>query len=147
MRHFSTNPNLMKVSVIGSAGKVGQALSLMLKQSPLIDELCVHDVKPTSGFATELEHIDTHCKVTAYTGKDMVENALQDSKVVVILAAGDETDVLPFDRMWSVNANIVKEVVSLIVKNCPRAFLVIGTNPINSLVPMACEVLKKIWLL
>ncbi|KAJ8981623.1 hypothetical protein NQ317_000851 [Molorchus minor] len=132
-RKYATNPNLMKVSVIGASGKVGQGLCLMLKQSPLIDELCLHDVKHTSGLAKELEHIDTQCKITNFTGNDNVAKALEYSKVVIVLAAGEDTDVLPFDRMWSLNALIVKSI----------AFLVIATNPINSLVPLACEVLKK----
>lgn len=49
----------------------------MLKQSPLIDELCVHDVQPTSGFAAELNHVDTNCKVTAFTGVENLEHALK----------------------------------------------------------------------
>lgn len=49
----------------------------MLKQSPLIDELCVYDVLPTCGFALELAHVDTKCKVSAYSGSETINMALQ----------------------------------------------------------------------
>nr|CAI5841059.1 unnamed protein product [Callosobruchus analis] len=56
----------------------------MLKQSPIIDELCMHDIKKTNQ-ALELNNIDTNC----------------------------------------------------------RAFLALGTEPLNSIVPLCCEALKK----
>ncbi|XP_023012486.1 malate dehydrogenase, mitochondrial isoform X2 [Leptinotarsa decemlineata] len=115
----------------------------MLKQSPLIDELCVHDVHPTSGFAMELNHIDTNCRVSAFTGKDNYASALKNSKVVIVLAAAPESDLLPYEKMWSPNAHTIQEITTQIARHCPKAFLAIGTNPVNSLVPMTCEVLKK----
>ncbi|KAG5888053.1 hypothetical protein JTB14_032860 [Gonioctena quinquepunctata] len=142
-RNFSSSSNLVKVTVVGGAGKIGQPLSLMLKQSPLIDELCIHDVRPTGGVAMELNHIDTNCRVTAFTGIDNIAVAMKNSKVVVVLAAAPESDLLSYEKMWSPNAQMVQEIVTIFAKSCPKAFLAIGTNPINSLVPMACEVLKK----
>lgn len=56
-------------------------MSLLLKQSPLIDELSLYDIKPTCNFALELGHIDTKSKVAAYTGKEGIGPAL---KVFVI---------------------------------------------------------------
>lgn len=49
----------------------------MLKQSPLIDELCVHDILPTAGFVSELNLIDTNCKTIGYTGTENLEIALK----------------------------------------------------------------------
>lgn len=68
-------------------GKIGQPLCLMLKQSPLIDELCIHDVLATAGFASELNYVDTNCKVTSFTGKENLETALkvQFSQFIYIL--------------------------------------------------------------
>ncbi|CAH1119185.1 unnamed protein product [Phaedon cochleariae] len=143
VRSYSSNSSHMKVTVIGAAGKIGQPLCLMLKQSPLIDELSVHDITPTNGFALELNHIDTNCKVTSFTGKDNLYSALKNSRVVVVLAAAHESDLMTYEKMWGPNAQIVQEIVTQVAKNCPKALLAIGTNPINSLVPMASEVLKK----
>lgn len=64
-------------------GKIGQPLCLMLKQCPLIDELCMHDVKATSGFALELNHVDTDCKATAFTGRENLAQALEVSRLIV----------------------------------------------------------------
>ncbi|KAF7282212.1 hypothetical protein GWI33_003012 [Rhynchophorus ferrugineus] len=75
--HQSSGRSLMKVAVVGAAGKIGQALCLMLKQSPLIDELSIHDLKSTTGLGLELNHIDTKCKVSSHTGRDNLQIALQ----------------------------------------------------------------------
>ncbi|XP_057670565.1 uncharacterized protein LOC130902438 [Diorhabda carinulata] len=124
------------------AGNIGQPLCLLLKQSPLLDELCIHDMVPTAGLAGELNHVDTNCKVVAYTGKECYQQALQNSKLVVVLASAPNSDQNP-EKMWSANAKIVQEIVTNVGKYANKAFLAIGTNPINSLVPMACEILKK----
>nr|CAI5845646.1 unnamed protein product [Callosobruchus analis] len=142
-RFYSFGTQRIKVTVVGAAGKVGQPLCLMLKQSPLIEELCVHDIAPTGGFALELNHVDTNCKVTAFTGKDNLANALQDSKIVVLLASAPDADMMSPDKMWYQNSQIVLEIMSVFAKISPKAFLAVGTNPINSIVPMCAEALKK----
>ncbi|CAH2000495.1 unnamed protein product [Acanthoscelides obtectus] len=83
-RNYSLSSGNVKVTVVGAAGKMGKPLCLMLKQSLMIDELSMHDVK-TTGDALELNNIDTSCK----------------------------------------------------------AFLAVGTEPINSVLPLCCETLKK----
>ncbi|CAH2000492.1 unnamed protein product [Acanthoscelides obtectus] len=98
-RNYSLSSGNVKVTVVGAAGKMGKPLCLMLKQSLMIDELSMHDVK-TTGDALELNNIDTSCKVTAYSGKSNLPPAL-------------------------------------------KAFLAVGTEPINSVLPLCCETLKK----
>jgi len=44
---------------------------------------------------------------------------------------------------FKVNAGIVKSLIEGVVKQCPNAFVAIITNPVNSTVPIAAEVLKK----
>lgn len=55
---------------------MGKATSLMLKQSPLIDELCLHDTRPLDGFVQDLNVVDTKCWVTSQHGVSKLENAL-----------------------------------------------------------------------
>ncbi|XP_056633206.1 uncharacterized protein LOC130442826 [Diorhabda sublineata] len=141
-KQYNSNSTGMKVTIVGGAGNIGQPLCLLLKQSPLLDELCIHDMVPTAGLAGELNHVDTNCKVVAYTGKECYQQALQNSKLVVVLASAPNSDQNP-EKMWSANAKIVQEIVTNVGKYANKAFLAIGTNPINSLVPMACEILKK----
>lgn len=47
------------------------------------------------------------------------------------------------DQLFDVNASIVANLVSHCAQNCPDAHIAIITNPVNSLVPVACEVMKQ----
>lgn len=67
----------MKVTICGASGSVGQPLSLMLKQCPYIDELNLYDVIGACGVGLELSHVDTKCKVRAYTGKEQAKESLK----------------------------------------------------------------------
>ncbi|KAF2895272.1 hypothetical protein ILUMI_10898 [Ignelater luminosus] len=134
--------HILKVTVCGGAGRVAKLVCLLLKQSPLIDELCVYDVADTVRFAKELAHVDTGCKVSAYTGKEYVKKALQNSKIVVILASSPKTAFLSYSAMFDPNALIMQELIEQFSYFCPKALLAIATNPVNSMVPLASEVLK-----
>lgn len=121
---------------------MGQCLSLLLKQSPLIDALNLYDVQITHPLAMELNHIDTKCKVVSYCGKDMCKS-VTGSKIVVVVAAAPNTEVMSFDKMFPLNAPIVKGIVEIVAKHAPKAFLAFSTNPLNSIIPMAAEILKQ----
>nr|CAD7260823.1 unnamed protein product [Timema shepardi] len=56
---------------------VGQPLSLMLKQSPLIHELALYDVEGTLGVAADISQVDTGCKVCSFTGPEELDAALK----------------------------------------------------------------------
>lgn len=131
----------MKVTICGAAGRVGQPLSLMLKQSNLIDELSVYDIEDTCAFGTELGHVDTKCKVFSYTGKQHLQEALEGSKIVVIVSALRKSAFLPYNTMLKSNGNIIRYIVEQYSQCCPKAMLAIATNPINSLIPLASQVL------
>ncbi|CAO3631260.1 unnamed protein product [Cunninghamella echinulata] len=77
---------VVKVTVCGAAGGIGQPLSLLLKQSELIDQLSLYDIVNTPGVAADLSHINTKSKVTGYVGAAQLEDAIKDSTVVVIPA-------------------------------------------------------------
>ena len=47
------------------------------------------------------------------------------------------------DDLFNTNATIVADLVSACAKNCPRAIVAIIANPVNSTVPIACEVMKS----
>ncbi len=133
----------MKVCVLGAAGGIGQPLSLLLKlQLPAGSELSLYDVAPfTPGVAVDLSHIPTEVCVTGYVGDD-VEAALQDADIVVIPAGVPRKPGMTRDDLFNVNAGIVKKLVGAGAKACPKACFAIVTNPVNSTVPIAAEVLK-----
>ena len=47
------------------------------------------------------------------------------------------------DDLFKINAGIVKGLIEGIVEYCPKAFILVISNPVNSTVPIAAEVLKK----
>ena len=46
------------------------------------------------------------------------------------------------DDLFNINAGIVRDLVAGVAKHCPRAMVNIISNPVNSTVPIAAEVLK-----
>lgn len=50
------------------------------------------------------------------------------------------------DDLFKTNATIVKELSQEVGKHCPKSLYAIVTNPINIVIPIACEVLKKVFL-
>lgn len=55
---------MVSVAVLGGAGSVGQALSLLLNSNENIGDLRIFDVHPeiTEGIALELDQLDTGCQ-------------------------------------------------------------------------------------
>ncbi len=133
----------MKVCVLGAAGGIGQPLSLLLKlQLPAGSELSLYDVAPfTPGVAVDLSHIPTDVAVSGFVGDD-VEAAMANADIVVIPAGVPRKPGMTRDDLFNMNAGIVKKLVSAGAKACPNACYAIVTNPVNSTVPIAAEVLK-----
>jgi len=131
-----------KASVLGAAGGIGQPLSLLLKLNPRVTELTCFDVAPiTPGVAADLSHIATGAKTTGYTGDDLTK-ALDGCDVVVIPAGVPRKPGMTRDDLFNINASIVKNLVAGCAKACPKACILIISNPVNSTVPIAAEVLK-----
>lgn len=54
----------VQVAVLGAAGGIGQPLSLLMNQVPLVTELACFDVSPiTPGVACDISHNNFACKV------------------------------------------------------------------------------------
>ena len=47
------------------------------------------------------------------------------------------------DDLFNINAKIVKTLIEGIAAHCPKAWILIISNPVNSTVPIAAEVLKQ----
>ena len=47
------------------------------------------------------------------------------------------------DDLFKINAGIVRDLVKGISEYCPKAYILIISNPVNSTVPIAAEVLKN----
>lgn len=135
-------PNKFNVAVLGAAGGIGQPLSLLLKLSSRIKELRLYDVANTAGVATDLSHISSPAKLTSHTGPQQLADALYGAHLVVIPAGVPRKPGMTRDDLFNINAGIVKTLVEGVAKYCPTAWLAIISNPVNSTVPIAAEVLK-----
>lgn len=60
--------NHAKVAVLGASGGIGQPLSLLLKNSPLVSKLSLYDIAHTPGVAADLSHIETKASVKGTLG-------------------------------------------------------------------------------
>lgn len=134
----------MKVAVLGAAGGIGQALSLLLKtQLPAGSELSLYDVAPVvPGVAVDLSHIPTDVKVAGF-GADQLGEALTGADIVLIPAGMPRKPGMDRADLFNVNAGIIKTLAEGIVANCPKACVGVITNPVNGTVPIVAEVFKK----
>ncbi|KAF5501677.1 malate dehydrogenase [Colletotrichum siamense] len=135
---------MVKVAVLGASGQIGQPLSLLLKSSPLVSDLRLYDVVHAVGVATDLNHIDTPAPVKGYLPEnDGLQKALSGAEVVLISAGIARKPGMTRDDLFKTNASIIADLATGVAKFCPIAFVGIITNPVNSTVPIAAEVLKK----
>ncbi|KAI9810961.1 MAG: hypothetical protein M1827_005692 [Pycnora praestabilis] len=135
---------MVKAVVLGASGGIGQPLSLLLKASPLIDQLALYDVVNTPGVAADLSHISSVAKITGYLPKDDgLKHALSGADIVVIPAGIPRKPGMTRDDLFKINAGIVRTLAEGIAEFSPKAFVLVISNPVNSTVPIAAEVLKK----
>jgi len=129
--------------VLGAAGGIGQPLSLLLKLHTDITHLSLYDVVNTPGVAADLSHIPTKAKVTGHKGAESLGEALKGADVVVIPAGVPRKPGMTRDDLFNTNASIVATLADACAKHCPKAHLLIISNPVNSTVPIAAEILKR----
>lgn len=135
---------ISKIAVLGASGGIGQPLSLLLKASPLISHLALYDVANTAGVAADLSHINSRARVTAHQGPDQLADCVKDSQVVVIPAGVPRKPGMTRDDLFNTNASIVRDLCKVCAEAAPKALIAIISNPVNSTVPIASEVYKKV---
>lgn len=144
VKKFSTSQTVnRKVAVMGASGGIGQPLSLLLKNSPLVTKLSLYDIVHTPGVAADLSHIESKAAVQGFVGPDQLEASLQGAEVVVIPAGVPRKPGMTRDDLFNTNASIVANLAAACAKVCPKAMVCIISNPVNSTVPIAAEVYKK----
>ncbi|WP_455865034.1 malate dehydrogenase [Pantoea agglomerans] len=134
----------MKVAVLGAAGGIGQALALLLKtQLPAGSDLSLYDIAPvTPGVAVDLSHIPTAVNIKGFCGEDATP-ALKGADVVLISAGVARKPGMDRSDLFNVNAGIVRNLIEQVASTCPKALIGIITNPVNTTVAIAAEVLNK----
>ncbi|KAM1238369.1 hypothetical protein ACFX2I_039097 [Malus domestica] len=132
-----------KVAVLGAAGGIGQPLALLIKMSPLVSSLHLYDIANVKGVAADLSHCNTPSEVLDFTGAAELPSSLKGVDVVVIPAGVPRKPGMTRDDLFNINAGIVRNLIEAVADNCPDAFIHIISNPVNSTVPIAAEVLKQ----
>jgi malate dehydrogenase len=150
---------MVRVAVIGAAGGIGQALSLSLKSQLSPDStLLLYDVVGVRGVAADLSHIDTQVKIEWAQGTipptkrcPALANLTRNADVIVVvagraLAPGQDKDKHKLNRqeLFDANAGILLDIVQTTASVTEDACFLIVTNPVNSMVPIAAEALKKL---
>ncbi|SCV00776.1 LAMI_0G07228g1_1 [Lachancea mirantina] len=161
MPHNTQEQEPLKVAVLGAAGGIGQSLSLLLKTwlGPVaaaaagaaapaaaprtgVIKIAMYDVNRDAvrGAAADLSHIDTPVAVSAHAGDD-IGDALRGAELVVIPAGVPRRPGMTRDDLFAVNARIVATLADAIAAHCDlsRTFVLLISNPVNSLVPVLQE--------
>lgn len=135
----------MKLTLLGAAGGIGQTLALLLKlRLPVGTELALYDISPvTPGVAVDISHIATSVKAVGYAGEENLAAALKDAHMVLITAGVARKPGMTRADLFNINGNIIKNLIEKVADVCPNACVGIVSNPVNTLVPLAAEVLRK----
>ncbi|SCU98673.1 LAFA_0G19504g1_1 [Lachancea sp. 'fantastica'] len=166
-----TNParhTPLKIAVLGAGGGIGQSLSLLLKTelhstclaANSTIHIALYDVNrdAVAGAATDLSHINTPVNVTWHAAsssttqeaqeaqkaqEDPLATCLRDATLVVIPAGVPRKPGMTRDDLFSINARIVTQLARGIAAHCDlsRTFVLLISNPVNSLVPILVETL------
>lgn len=134
-----------KVAVLGAAGGIGQPLALLLMlHCEYVHHLALYDlINSVRGVGLDLSHVDRQCKVTTHLGPDELAEAVRGAKVILVPAGLAQRPGMSRDDLFGSNAKIMYNLAKVCAQVAPDAMLAIITNPVNSLVPLACEVYHR----
>ncbi|CAN6679880.1 unnamed protein product [Malus baccata var. baccata] len=125
----------------GTAGY--KPLAMLMKMNPLVSVLHLYDVVNTPGVISDISHMDTGAVVRGFLGQQQLDEALTGMELVIIPAGVPRKPGMTRDDLFNFNAGIVKTISEAIARCCPNAIVNVISNPVNSTVPIAAEVLKK----
>lgn len=99
----------------------------------------------TPGVGADLSHIDTKARIESFVGTDAesVEAAVRGCDVILIPAGVPRKPGMTRDDLFNTNATIVATLATACAKAAPDAVIGIIANPVNSTVPITCEIFKK----
>ncbi|KAJ2475340.1 hypothetical protein IWW56_005460 [Coemansia sp. RSA 2131] len=133
---------MVSVAILGAAGGIGQPLSLLLKLNANVSKLHLYDIVNVPGVAADISHISTNAEVKSFLGAAQLSDAVTGIDLAIIPAGVPRKPGMTRDDLFKINAGIVKTLVEAIAQNSPKAFIAVISNPVNSTVPIAAEVLK-----
>lgn len=125
---------MKKISLIG-AGNIGGTLASIIINKNLGDIFLIDVLDGLAqGKALDLEQSsilqDSSCKIS---GSNKLDD-IKDSDVIIVTAGIARKPGMSRDDLIETNFNIMREIGSAIKKNCPNAFVVCVTNPLDAMV-------------
>jgi malate dehydrogenase len=124
-----------KLALIG-AGQIGGTLALLAAQRELGDVTLFDIVEGLpAGKALDLvESTPVQGVNAAITGTNSYAEALSGADVVIVTAGIPRKPGMSRDDLIATNAGVIKTVASNIKQQCPGAFVIVITNPLDAMV-------------
>lgn len=157
-------PYRFTVTLMDAATDMGQALGLMLKQNPIIEELRLYDDRDTIGIGMDLTDIDTATRILAFTGEENLTEALtvsfkkfciwlvpvsnllihvsnvQNTNLVINCGGHSANPFESYEDLFERNAEYVRRTAIYLTEFNRRAVFCIARPPVESMVPLVYQV-------
>ncbi len=133
-----------KISLIG-AGQIGGTLAHLIGIKELVSEVVLFDVAPgvAKGKALDIAQSSSVDGFDVkFKGTDKYED-IKDSDVIIITAGVPRKPGMSRDDLLGINLKIMKQVALGVKNNCPEAFVICITNPLDVMV-MAFQKYSKL---
>jgi len=124
-----------KIAIIGG-GQIGSILTLMATQKELGDVIIVDlpdHVNPVKGKALDIDHLRPHIGVDVGLSATSDYNDIAGSDVVVVTAGVPRKPNMSREDLLDINLGIIKQVAEKIKQHCPDAFIIVATNPVDTM--------------
>ena len=124
-----------KISLIG-AGQIGGTLAHLIGLKELVSEVVLFDVAPgvAKGKALDIAQSSSVDGFDVkFKGTDKYED-IKDSDVIIITAGVPRKPGMSRDDLLGINLKIMKQVAIGVKNNCPEAFVICITNPLDVMV-------------
>jgi malate dehydrogenase len=122
----------MKVTIIGAAGTLGSCAAFNILIHKLADEILMIDpwVDVLTGHSLDLGYVASSMdiKVTRGSYEDM-----GGTEIVVMTAGAPSGAIKSRSELLPANIGIIKDNAEKINRYCPRAFVIMETNPVDPL--------------
>ena len=133
-----------KISLIG-AGQIGGTLAHLIGLKELVSEVVLFDVATgvAKGKALDIAQSSSVDGFDVkFKGTDKYED-IKDSNVIIITAGVPRKPGMSRDDLLGINLKIMKQVAIGVINNCPEAFVICITNPLDVMV-MAFQKYSKL---
>ena len=123
-----------KIALIG-AGQIGGTLALLIGLKELGD-VVLFDIVEGVPQGKSLD-IAQSAPIEGFDARFRGTNSYDDIKgadVVIVTAGVPRKPGMSRDDLLGINAKVVREVGAAIKKNCPKAFVIVITNPLDAMV-------------